>query len=135
MTSELVPVGIVVYLVLLGSLYITWPAPRSTDHLYLRRVVAVIAMLLIGPIGLVFAFAAFADLKMVVPALWTGVFRRPDFLEGTGDVIICRTERPGDFWNQVTFYAVIGAVLGSLALVINLPLVTYIWRAFRRLPN
>ena len=103
MTSELVPVGIVVYLVLLGSLYITWPAPQSTDHLYLRRVVPVIAMLLIGPIGLVFAFAAFADLKVVVPALWTGVFRPPDFLEGTGDVIICRTERPGDFWNQVNF--------------------------------
>src|SRR5262245_48254483 len=123
MTSGLVAIGIIAYLALLGSLYITWPAPRSTDHLYLRRVVAAIAILLIGPIGLVFAFGAFAQLIRVLDALWTGVFQRPDFREDTGDVIIWRTERPGDFWNQVTFYAVIGAALGSLALVINLPLV------------
>ena len=132
MNSALVALGIVVYLVLLGSLYVTWPARGSTDHLCLRRIVAAIAVFLIGPIGVVFALEAYAFLTMVLRALWTDVFRRPDFLGDTGDVTICRTERPGDFWNQVTFYGVIGAILGSIALVINLPLVTYFWRAFRR---
>jgi len=32
--------------------------------------VAAIAMLLIGPIGLVFAFGAFANLTIVLQALW-----------------------------------------------------------------
>jgi len=97
--------------------------------------VAITAMLLFGPAGLIFAWSAFGPLGMVLKALRTGAFERPDFLGDTGDVTILRSEQPGDFWNSVTFYAVIALLLFSFSLAFFCPLVTYLRRVFRKLPN
>jgi hypothetical protein len=72
---------------------------------------------------------------MVLKALWTGAFERPDFREDTGDVTILRSEQPGDFWNNVTFYAVMALLLLSFSLAFFYPLATYLRRAFRTPSN
>jgi len=133
-----VSLAILACLILLLWIATGWPegdVPAKTYYLYLHRVVAVMAMLLIGPVGLIFALSAFGPLAMVLKALWTGVFERPDFLGDTGDVTILRSEQPGDFWNNVTFYAVIALLLLSFSLGFFYPLVTYLRRVLRKLPN
>lgn len=138
MTTGLVSFSIVAYVILLLWIATGWPAGgvfRRPAYLYLHRVVAIAAMLLFGPVGLIFAWGAFGSLTMVLKALWTGVLKRPDFREATGDVVILLSERPGDFWIQVRFYTVIALVLGSIALAIILPFAIYLGQALRKPPR
>jgi hypothetical protein len=133
-----VSLAIVAYLILLLWIATGWPeggVPARTYYLYLHRVVSIIALFLFGPVGLIFAWCAFGPLAMVVKALCTGVFERPDFLGDTGDVTILRSEQPGNFWDNVTFYAVIAVLLLSFSLAFFYPLVTYLRRVLRKPPN
>jgi small-conductance mechanosensitive channel len=133
-----VSLAIVAYLILLLWIATGWPegdVPARTYYLYLHRVVSIIALFLFGPVGLIFAWYAFGPLAMVLKALWTGVFERPDFLGDTGDVTILRSEQPGNFWDNVTFYAVIAVLLLSFSLAFFYPLVTYLRRVLRKPPN
>ncbi len=138
MTTTIVALAIVVYLILCLWIGIGWPAgdaPRRTYHLYLHRSVAVIAMLVFAPIGLFFVWGVFSSLRMVLKEVWTGVIERPNFMDDTGDVTIWRSEQPGDFWIAVRLYTVVAVVLGSIALSIFLPLSTYLRRSFRKPPS
>ena len=99
----------------------------------LRRFMAVIAMLLIGSIGLFFAMKALSFSGMVLSAVWTGVFQRPDFREDTGDVRILRASDPDWFWGNVEFYTFVSVVFLLIAVPIILPLVIYIKHCFRTL--
>ncbi len=96
------------------------------------RFIAVIATLLIGPLGLFFAMLALGFGRTVVSALWTGVFVGSDLREGTGDYRILRTTDPALFWDQVEFYTVVSVVFCFIAMIIILPLVIYIKVAFER---
>ena len=100
--------------------------------MYLRRIGALITMLLIGPIGLLFAVGALGSLGMVLKAVSTGVFERPDFREETGDVRISRTATPEWFWDNVTFYTFVSVVLASIAAAIIWLLTMYLGRRFRK---
>jgi small-conductance mechanosensitive channel len=100
--------------------------------MYLRRIVALIAMLLIGPIGVLFAMGALGSLLTVLKAVWTGVLERPDFREETGDVRILRTATPEWFWDNVTFYTFVFVVLALIAVAIIWPLTRCLGRCFRK---
>jgi hypothetical protein len=131
MTTTIVALAIVVYLILCLWIGAGWPAgdaPRRPYHLNLHRSVAVIAMLVFGPFGLFFFWGAFSSLRMVLKGVWTGVFEQPNFIDDTGNATIWRSEQPGDFWLAVRLYTVVAVVLGSIALSIFLPLSTYIRR-------
>ena len=89
--------------------------------MFLRRFIAVIVTVLIGPIGLFFAMLALAFFKKVLSAVWTGVFVQQDLRENTGDSTILRTTDPDLFWGQVEFYTVVSVVLCLIAVTIFLP--------------
>jgi hypothetical protein len=121
-----VSLATVAYLILLLWIATGWPEgdiPARTYYLYLHRVVSIIAMLLFGPVGLIFAGWALRSLAMLLKALRVGFYERPDLLGDAGDVVtISRSEQPGDFWNNATFDAVIALLLLSFSLAFFLPL-------------
>jgi hypothetical protein len=69
---------------------------------------------------------------MVLPALWTGVFERPDFREETGGVRIVRATDPDWFWGNVEFYSFLAIVFCVIATLFLLPLAIRIAAVFRR---
>jgi hypothetical protein len=69
---------------------------------------------------------------MVLSALWTGVFERPDFRENTGDVRIFRATDADWFWSNVEFYALASVVFCLIAVAIILPLAIYLKRSLAR---
>jgi hypothetical protein len=97
----------------------------------LRRLVAIVVILFIGPIGLLFTGGALGFSKMVLWALWSGVFERPDFRENTGDVSIWKSSAPDVFWANVVFYSIVSLVCFQFAVATLWPLVIYVRRAFR----
>jgi hypothetical protein len=104
---------------------------EGKETMYWRRILTVIAMLLTGSIGLFIAMAALGCLGMVLNALWTGVFERPDFRENMGDVRILRATDPEWFWSNVAFYTYISVELGVMGGAITLPLAVCLKLRFR----
>jgi hypothetical protein len=98
----------------------------------MRRLLAVIAILIVGSIGLLLALLALGFLIDVLSALWTGVFERPDYRENTGDVRIVRATDPDWYWSNVQVYACLSFVLGSTAVPILWLLTLGIRECFRK---
>jgi hypothetical protein len=98
----------------------------------MRRLLAVIAILIVGSIGLLLALLALGFLIDVLSALWTGVFERPDYRENTGDVRIVRATDPDWYWSNVQFYTGVSFLLGSTAMPILWLLTLGIREFFRK---
>jgi hypothetical protein len=97
-----------------------------------KRILAVIVALLVGPIGLIFATGAFGCLSMVVKGLWTGVLEREDYLGATGDVRIVRITDPDWYWENIEFYTFVFVVLGLIATAIIWSLLKLLRYSFRK---
>jgi ABC-type sugar transport system permease subunit len=92
----------------------------------LRWFGVILAILLLGPIGVFFAIQALYFSKMVSSALWYGILERPDFREGTGDVRIVKITDPDWFWSNVEFYTLVSIISVSIAVAVLLPLAIYV---------
>ena len=86
------------------------------------RSISWVVVLVIALPGLLSALVTLFFLRMVLPALWTGVFERPDFRDGTDDVRIVRATDPDWYWGNVEFYSVLAAVSCAIAAGLLLPL-------------
>ena len=95
-------------------------------------VVWTVALVLALP-GILLAGMTLVCLVIVLPALWTGVLERPDFLGGMENVRIVRTADPSWFWSNVEFYGFVSVVLGAITPVLFLPLAFRIAAVFRRI--
>jgi hypothetical protein len=98
----------------------------------IRRFSIWTAALLIGLPGLYLALGAFYFSRIVLLAVWTGVFERPDFREATGGVTIFRVTNPDWFWGNVEFYSFLSVGLWVIAVVLILPFTIRIASGFRR---
>jgi hypothetical protein len=95
-----------------------------------KLIVWTVAFLVALP-GFYLALGALYFSRMVVSAIWTGVFQRPDFREATEDVVIFKIAEPGLFWGNVEFYSIISFVLWMVTLTLLFPLAIKIVGAFR----
>jgi hypothetical protein len=97
----------------------------------LRRFIAVIVMLPIGALGFIFVTQALYFSGMVLSAVVTGVFERPDFREATGDVRILQTADPDWFSGNVKFYTIVSVGLWLIAAFLVWVLLISVRHGFR----
>lgn len=98
-----------------------WAHAATLVRIYLWRLIAVIATLVVGLIGLFFALWALVFSEMVLWAVVTGVLRGTDFRENTGDWTVLRATDPEEFWSLVGFYTPVSIVSWLIALALIWP--------------
>ena len=91
----------------------------------------VVALVLALP-GVLLACVALTCLVIALPALWTGLVERPDFMGPMGNVRIVLATDPDGFWSNVEFYGVLSILLGAITVALLLPLAIRIAAIFRR---
>ena len=100
----------------------------------LKRTIVGMLFLLVGPFGLFLALFAFGKFISIITAIWTGVFERPNYMDGTGDAIISRAQDPDLFWSNIQFWSFASILAGFFGLIILWSLAVSM-KQTRRAPN